>query len=350
MVIVYTGHEHLGSFGIINMNGRIYDPNTASFFSPDPYVQAPNSTQSFNRYSYCLNNPLMYTDPSGEFIFSAILLGGLINWVSNGFFINSNGKLDWKANWNAKGLGSFAVGALAGGVASGVSALTLGQNFFAGFISNIPAATISSATLAVSTPMAVLSGAASGAAAGLITGTGNALLNNQNIGQSLLAGLKCGGIGAGIGGLTGYLDKITTNKADLMAKEAKAEGHTMDRIISPHPENLNGTWYMGGNNPKMYGNPLQPGGDYLGLVPDWNYNEFAGYLHDITYKNMGIDNGAMSLFLSTKTLGADWALAGRQLASSLRNMDMNGFLWGMGMGVITTYKTALYPAFYLLGR
>jgi len=36
------------------------------FLSPDDYVQAPDFTQSFNRYSYCLNNPLIYTDPSGE--------------------------------------------------------------------------------------------------------------------------------------------------------------------------------------------------------------------------------------------------------------------------------------------
>ena len=31
------------------------------------YVQQPTSAQSFNRDSYCLNNPLKYTDPSGEF-------------------------------------------------------------------------------------------------------------------------------------------------------------------------------------------------------------------------------------------------------------------------------------------
>ena len=30
------------------------------------YVQLPTSAQSSNRYSYCLNNPLKYTDPSGE--------------------------------------------------------------------------------------------------------------------------------------------------------------------------------------------------------------------------------------------------------------------------------------------
>ena len=62
----YTGHEHLPEFGLINMNARLYDPLIGRFLSPDPYVQAPEFSQSFNRYSYCLNNPLMYTDPSGE--------------------------------------------------------------------------------------------------------------------------------------------------------------------------------------------------------------------------------------------------------------------------------------------
>ena len=38
----YTGHEHLESLGLINMNGRVYDPVLARFLSPDPYVQAPD--------------------------------------------------------------------------------------------------------------------------------------------------------------------------------------------------------------------------------------------------------------------------------------------------------------------
>ena len=62
----FTGHEHYPTMRIINMNGRLYDPVIARFFSPDNFVQLPEFTQSFNRYSYCLNNPLAYTDPSGE--------------------------------------------------------------------------------------------------------------------------------------------------------------------------------------------------------------------------------------------------------------------------------------------
>jgi len=60
-----NGHEHLPWFGLINMNARLYDPAVGRFLSPDPYVQAPDNSQSFNRYSYAFNNPLKYIDPSG---------------------------------------------------------------------------------------------------------------------------------------------------------------------------------------------------------------------------------------------------------------------------------------------
>lgn len=70
----YCGHEHLANFGLINMNARLYDPYLGRFLSPDPYVQDPQNSQSLNRYTYCLNNPLKYTDPSGEIAFE-ILFG-----------------------------------------------------------------------------------------------------------------------------------------------------------------------------------------------------------------------------------------------------------------------------------
>ncbi len=61
----FTGHEHLDHTGFIHMNGRVYDPVLARFLTPDPLVSAPTFSQSWNRYSYVLNNPLKYTDPSG---------------------------------------------------------------------------------------------------------------------------------------------------------------------------------------------------------------------------------------------------------------------------------------------
>lgn len=62
----YTGHEHLQSVGLINMNARLYDPKLHRFLQPDNYVQDPSNTQNYNRYGYVLNNPLKYIDPSGE--------------------------------------------------------------------------------------------------------------------------------------------------------------------------------------------------------------------------------------------------------------------------------------------
>ena len=63
---IITGHEHLNDFGLINMNGRMYDPVLSSFLSPDNYMQDPTSQQGFNRYAYCMYNPLKYVDPTGE--------------------------------------------------------------------------------------------------------------------------------------------------------------------------------------------------------------------------------------------------------------------------------------------
>ncbi len=61
----FTGHEMLENFNLINMNGRMYDPILGRMLSVDPVLQNDKSTQAYNKYSYCLNNPLKYTDPSG---------------------------------------------------------------------------------------------------------------------------------------------------------------------------------------------------------------------------------------------------------------------------------------------
>jgi len=77
----FTGHEGLDPVGLIHMNGRVYDPKLGRFVSADPFVQAPRNTQSFNRYSYTINNPLSYTDPSG-YNFKRKFICGVIAAVS----------------------------------------------------------------------------------------------------------------------------------------------------------------------------------------------------------------------------------------------------------------------------
>ncbi|WP_199525047.1 RHS repeat domain-containing protein [Pseudoalteromonas sp. bablab_jr011] len=55
------------------MNGRVYDPTLGRFVQADPFIQFPNNSQSYNRYSYVLNNPMSFTDPTGYFSFSGFL-------------------------------------------------------------------------------------------------------------------------------------------------------------------------------------------------------------------------------------------------------------------------------------
>jgi RHS repeat-associated protein len=73
----FTGHEAIPSVGLVNMNGRVYDPALGRFLSPDPNVQFAADLQSYNRYSYVHNNPLRYTDPTGFF-----LSGTFGSWVN----------------------------------------------------------------------------------------------------------------------------------------------------------------------------------------------------------------------------------------------------------------------------
>ncbi|MDC0679024.1 RHS repeat-associated core domain-containing protein [Sorangium atrum] len=61
----FTGHESDDELGLVNMKGRIYDPRIGRFLTTDPIVSIPSFGQSWNPYSYVLNNPLAYVDPGG---------------------------------------------------------------------------------------------------------------------------------------------------------------------------------------------------------------------------------------------------------------------------------------------
>jgi RHS repeat-associated protein len=61
----YTGEEFLGIPQLVHLNGRLYDPLIGRMISADPMVPQPMNGQAWNRYSYVVNNPLAFTDPSG---------------------------------------------------------------------------------------------------------------------------------------------------------------------------------------------------------------------------------------------------------------------------------------------
>ena len=128
----FTGHEHLDMFGLINMNGRIYDPITGRFLSPDNYVQAPGYSQSYNRYAYCFNNPLRYTDPDGEWVH--ILAGAIAGSVIGSGIGIYNSVKDGDGAWvtirdsfiagHVGGAAGAAAAATGGAVGGGANAAT----------------------------------------------------------------------------------------------------------------------------------------------------------------------------------------------------------------------------------
>lgn len=61
----FTGHEHDESVGLINMRGRVYDPVTHTFLSPEPVVNGVYQIAGWNKYGYARNNPTAFVDPSG---------------------------------------------------------------------------------------------------------------------------------------------------------------------------------------------------------------------------------------------------------------------------------------------
>ena len=116
----FTGHEQVDSVGIVHMNGRIYDPKLGRFLQADPVVQAPKNSQSLNRYSYVLNNPLSYTDPSGYFSLGRFIKkwGRLIVAVAVSY-VTYGAASGWAAGWlagSALAGNTIAIGAIAGSI------------------------------------------------------------------------------------------------------------------------------------------------------------------------------------------------------------------------------------------
>lgn len=123
----YTGHEHFFQVGLIHMNGRLYDPKLHTFLSTDNYIQDPFNSQNYNRYGYVLNNPLMFTDPSGDILFVPILIGMAYGAIAGAAIAVVTYSIPALLNgsWNWKGLGtSVMYGAITGAISGGMSAAT----------------------------------------------------------------------------------------------------------------------------------------------------------------------------------------------------------------------------------
>ena len=64
---MYRGYYYDAETGFYYLNSRYYDPVTGRFINADTYMDTDSGTPlSTNMYAYCENNPVMFTDPNGE--------------------------------------------------------------------------------------------------------------------------------------------------------------------------------------------------------------------------------------------------------------------------------------------
>ncbi len=151
----YTGHEHLQSVNLINMNARLYNPTLHRFLEADTFLQDPYNTQNYNRYGYCVNNPLKYTDVTGNVfniatfagcipivgsIFSSLLMHQNIDWggvavdiVVTGISVGVTFGIGEACVTITNFYSRMAVSALAHGVFQGGMTAATGGKFWAGF-------------------------------------------------------------------------------------------------------------------------------------------------------------------------------------------------------------------------
>ncbi|MCL2291138.1 MAG: hypothetical protein FWC34_10655 [Bacteroidetes bacterium] len=306
----FTGHEHYPYIKIINMNGRLYDPVIARFFSPDKYVANSTFTQDYNRYTYARNNPLSYTDPSGEWIHLVIgaVIGGIVNVAVNANNINNF----WQ------GLGYFGIGAAAGalgaGIGAGAGVAAVGGSFGAGFLGTASAAGFGAG---------FASGLAGGFTSGFITGAGNTWMQGGTFGQGIFGGLKTGFISGSIGGITGGIMGGITAK---MNGANFWDGSFSRDFAVPGTSDL--TYQQALENAKIYNEHFADATDVL--LADRMNTEFG-------YKAGMLDNGT----LTTKP-PSDYGLTQSQYYMKPDGTLSAGNFRGT-LGVSSTYQMHISP-------
>ncbi len=294
----YTGHEHLDQLGLIDMRGRMYDPRLGRFLSPDPFVQAPTDPQNYNRYSYCLNNPLKYTDPDGEFwhIVIGAAIGGAINLATN--WKNCDGFWEYAAAFGV-GAGAGALTAATGGAGAawgwvglavaGGGAVTMatnsviqqtGKNFNG--IGNIDWKQVG-----IAAAIGGFSGF-TGSVAGHFGAQyiGNVLINGFNVTSPVLRGAVAGALGGAAGG---YVGGFT---AGLLV--------TRD-LYSAHQAGLNGLW-----SSAAIGGLVGAGSGYF-YAKNNNIDPWSGVKKNSIVIGEGMDRVASaSKDLKTSNIDKDW--------------------------------------------
>ena len=185
----FTDQEDDDETGLYNYKARLYDPLLGRFISADSIIPEPGNLQAFNRYSYCVNNPLVYVDPSGHWS-----LGDFFDDI--GDFFSDVGDAVWQpaAEITAGAIGACIGGPIGAGIAVGLVRYGITGDANAALASAVQAGLFYGAgEVCPGNPYAhAVTGAAGGGIGAAITG--------QDIGPGMLVGGISGFAGTFAGG------------------------------------------------------------------------------------------------------------------------------------------------------
>ena len=169
----YGGHEEMPHFDLINMEGRIYDPLLGLFISPDINIQLPDNSLNYNRYAFGMNNPMKYSDPTGN---SFAFVGASIGMFTNLFIQTLSGNINSTSDAFKHATIGAASGLLGFHISSSInSSFGLGFNngFISGFINGFTTSSVKD--LATNLKFEVKNSIFAGISSGLIGGIANGL-------------------------------------------------------------------------------------------------------------------------------------------------------------------------------
>lgn len=107
----YTGQVLDDATGLYYYNARYYDPALARFTQPDDLIPDLLNPQSYNRYAYCVNNPLRFIDPNGDSALDTVgdALFNTGTYKSSYQLMTMHDSLGWKAVEVPVAIGGMAI-------------------------------------------------------------------------------------------------------------------------------------------------------------------------------------------------------------------------------------------------
>ena len=182
--IRYRGYYYDTETDLYYLEARYYDPETGRFISQDEIdFILPNHLTGLNLFAYCSDNPIMYTDPSGNFFLTALIVGAIAGAVIGATVGGVSAYNDAKASGATGGelIGKTVLGAVGGGVIGAAAGAVVGAGAW------LAASAITAGIGAIGTGISALSG--SGMLAGSLA-TGGVVVSNGAVAVAGVLGLS----------------------------------------------------------------------------------------------------------------------------------------------------------------